>query len=108
MRQTGGRGQYGHVVINVVPQKPGDGYEFDNKIVGGSMPKEYINSVDKGIQEALEAGVLAGYPVVDVKVELVDGSLPRRRLLGDGVQDRWLDGDQGRSAQGQAPRFSSR
>ncbi|MDP2181270.1 MAG: elongation factor G, partial [Actinomycetota bacterium] len=73
-RQTGGRGQYGHVVINVVPQKPGDGYVFDNKIVGGSIPKEYIPAVDKGIQEAIQSGVLAGYPVVDVKVELVDGS----------------------------------
>ncbi len=73
-RQTGGRGQYGHVVINVVPQEPGAGYVFENKIVGGSIPKEYIPSVDKGIQEALGSGVLAGYPVVDVKVELVDGS----------------------------------
>jgi elongation factor G len=73
-RQTGGRGQYGHVVINVVPQEPGTGYEFASKIVGGSIPKEYVPAVDKGIQEALETGVLAGYPVVDVKVELVDGS----------------------------------
>jgi elongation factor G len=73
-RQTGGRGQYGHVVINVVPQQPGVGYEFDSKIVGGSIPREYIPAVDKGIQEALESGILAGYPVVDVKVELVDGS----------------------------------
>ncbi len=73
-RQTGGRGQYGHVVINVVPQAPGDGYVFQSKIVGGSIPKEYVPAVDKGIQEALNTGVLAGYPVVDVKVELVDGS----------------------------------
>ncbi len=73
-RQTGGRGQYGHVVINVVPQAPGDGYVFQSKIVGGSIPKEYVPAVDKGIQEALHTGVLAGYPVVDVKVELVDGS----------------------------------
>jgi len=73
-RQTGGRGQYGHVIINVIPQEPGAGYEFENKIVGGAIPKEYIPAVDKGIQEALESGVLAGYPVVDVKVELVDGS----------------------------------
>jgi elongation factor G len=73
-RQTGGRGQYGHVVINVVPQQPGVGYEFVSKIVGGAIPKEYVPSVDKGIQEALDSGVLAGYPVVDVKVELVDGS----------------------------------
>jgi len=73
-RQTGGRGQYGHVVINVVPQQPGEGYEFESKIVGGSIPKEYIPSVDKGIQEALTSGVIAGFPVVDVKVQLVDGS----------------------------------
>ncbi len=73
-RQSGGRGQYGHVVINVLPQLPGDGYVFENKVVGGSIPKEYIPSVDKGIQESLASGVLAGYPVVDIKVQLVDGS----------------------------------
>ncbi|MCL2881931.1 MAG: elongation factor G [Coriobacteriia bacterium] len=73
-RQTGGHGQYGHVVINLIPQEPGEGYVFENKIVGGAVPKEYIPAVDKGIKEALGSGVLAGYPVVDVKVELVDGS----------------------------------
>ncbi len=73
-RQSGGRGQYGHVVINVAPQTPGDGYEFDNKIVGGAIPKEFIPAVDKGIKEAIQTGVLAGFPVVDIKVELVDGS----------------------------------
>ncbi|MDI6713090.1 MAG: elongation factor G [Anaerosomatales bacterium] len=74
VRQTGGRGQYGHVIINVTPQQPGEGYVFENKIVGGVVPKEYIPAVDKGIQEAMTSGVLAGYPVVDIKVELVDGS----------------------------------
>ena len=74
VRQTGGRGQYGHAVINMYPQEPGKGYEFENKIVGGVIPKEYIPSVDKGIQEALNSGVLAGYPVEDIRVELVDGS----------------------------------
>ena len=74
VRQTGGRGQYGHAVINMYPQEPGKGYEFENKIVGGGVPKEYIPSIDKGIQEALNSGVLAGYPVEDVRVELVDGS----------------------------------
>ena len=74
VRQSGGRGQYGHAVINLIPQEPGAGYEFVNKIVGGVIPKEYINPVDKGIQEAINSGVLAGYPVVDIKVELVDGS----------------------------------
>ena len=74
VRQTGGRGQYGDAVIAVEPNEPGGGYEFTNKIVGGAIPKEYINSVDQGIQEAMESGVLAGFPVVDVKVTLVDGS----------------------------------
>jgi elongation factor G len=74
VRQTGGRGQYGHVVINMEPSEPGEGYEFLDRIVGGKIPKEYIPSVDLGIQEAMEAGVLAGYPVVDIRVELVDGS----------------------------------
>jgi elongation factor G len=74
VRQTGGSGQYGDVVINLIPQEPGAGYEFADKIVGGKIPKEYIKPVDEGIQEALGAGVLAGYPVVDVKVELVEGS----------------------------------
>jgi elongation factor G len=74
VRQTGGHGQYAHVVLNVTPQKPGDGYEFVNRIVGGAIPKEFIPAVDKGVREAIESGVLAGYPVVDVKVELVDGS----------------------------------
>ena len=73
VRQTGGRGQYGHVVINMEHNEEG-GYEFENKIVGGVIPREYIPSVDKGIREALDSGVVAGYPVVDVRVELVDGS----------------------------------
>ena len=73
VRQTGGRGQYGHAVIDMEPFS-GGGYEFVDKIVGGKIPKEYIPSVDLGIQEAMESGVLAGYPVVDIRVELVDGS----------------------------------
>ena len=73
IRQTGGRGQYGHVIINVEPA-PGQGFVFEDKIVGGVIPKEFIPSVEKGVREALESGVLAGYPVVDVKVTLVDGS----------------------------------
>jgi elongation factor G len=74
VRQTGGRGQYGHAVINLAPAGQGEGYEFVDKIVGGKIPKEYIPAVDLGIQEAMESGIIAGYPVVDVRVELVDGS----------------------------------
>ncbi|MGI6591638.1 MAG: elongation factor G [Eggerthellaceae bacterium] len=74
VRQSGGRGQYGHAIINLEPMEAGFGYEFCNEVVGGAIPKEYIGSVDKGIQEALNNGVLAGYPVVDVKVHLIDGS----------------------------------
>ncbi len=74
IRQTGGRGQYGHAKIKLDPQTPGAGYEFVNEIVGGSVPKEYIKPVDQGIQEALEGGILAGYPMVDVKATLYDGS----------------------------------
>jgi elongation factor G len=74
VRQTGGSGQYADVVINLSPQTPGDGYEFSDRITGGKIPKEYIPAVDAGIKEAMNSGVLAGYPIVDVKVELTDGS----------------------------------
>ncbi|MGH2591494.1 MAG: elongation factor G, partial [Actinomycetota bacterium] len=74
IRQTGGRGQYAHVVIDLEPTGTGGGYEFINKIVGGKIPREYIPSVDHGIQEAMESGVMAGYPLVDVRATLVDGS----------------------------------
>ena len=74
VRQTGGRGQFGHVVINVDPMAAGGGYEFEDKTIGGVVPREYVPSVDAGIQEALESGTLAGFPVVDVRVQLVDGS----------------------------------
>jgi elongation factor G len=74
IRQTGGRGQYGHVVIELEPLEPGSGYEFENKIVGGVVPKEYIPAVDAGIREAMENGVLGGYKVLDIKATLVDGS----------------------------------
>ncbi len=73
-RQSGGRGQYGHVKLRIEPNESGKGYEFINKIIGGAIPKEYIPAVDQGIQGAMNAGVLAGYPVVDVKVTLYDGS----------------------------------
>jgi elongation factor G len=74
VRQTGGRGQFGHVWLRIEPREPGEGYQFHNGIVGGVVPREYIPAVDKGIQEALGNGIIAGYPVVDVKVTLFDGS----------------------------------
>jgi elongation factor G len=74
VRQSGGRGQYGHVILTVSPNEPGKGFEFQNKVVGGRVPREYVPAVEKGVKGALEEGVLAGYPVVDVKVTLDDGS----------------------------------
>jgi elongation factor G len=74
VRQTGGRGQYGHVFISIEPLEPGKGVEFENKIVGGTVPREYINPIEKGIREAADRGILAGYPVVDIKATLYDGS----------------------------------
>ena len=74
VRQSGGRGQYGHVVFKLEPQTPGGGYEFINDVVGGAVPKEYISAVDKGVQEQMVNGILAGYPIEDVKVTLFDGS----------------------------------
>jgi len=73
-KQSGGRGQYGHVKLRITPQEPGKDYEFINSIVGGKIPREYIPAVDKGIQEAMSKGIIAGYPVVDIKAELYDGS----------------------------------
>ncbi len=74
VRQSGGRGQYGHVWLTLEPQAPGKGFEFVNRIVGGKIPKEYISAVEKGVVEAMEKGILAGYPMVDIKVTLIDGS----------------------------------
>jgi elongation factor G len=74
VRQSGGRGQYGHVVINLIPLERGQGIVIENLVVGGNIPKEYIKPVEAGIREAAESGVLAGYPLIDYKVEIVDGS----------------------------------
>jgi elongation factor G len=74
VRQSGGRGQYGHVVINMYPAEPGQGFVFEDRITGGTIPREYIAPTQQGIREAMETGVLAGYPMVDIRVELIDGS----------------------------------
>ena len=74
IRQTGGRGQYGHVYIEIEPLDPGKGFEFENKVVGGTIPREYIPAVEKGIRESADRGILAGYPIVDIKARLYDGS----------------------------------
>jgi elongation factor G len=74
VRQSGGRGQYGHIVIEMEPQERGGGYTFENAIVGGVVPKEYVTAAGKGIEEAMKNGVLAGFPVVDIKIKAVDGS----------------------------------
>jgi elongation factor G len=74
IRQTGGRGQYGHVILEVEPKPPGSGFEFEVAIRGGSVPREYFKAIERGVQEAMESGVLAGYPMVDLKVRLLDGS----------------------------------
>ena len=87
-KQTGGTGQFAAVSIVVEPNEPGKGYEFESKIVGGAVPKEYIPGVEKGIESVLGAGVVAGFPVVDVKVQLVDGKYHDVELLGAGVRNR--------------------
>ena len=74
VRQSGGRGQYGHCIINLIPGESGSGIVFENKVVGGNIPKEFIKPIEQGIREAAASGVLAGYPVIDFKVELIDGS----------------------------------
>ena len=74
IKQTGGRGQYGHVIFKLYPQEPGKGYEFENSVVGGRIPREFISPCDKGFQEGMSRGILAGFPLVDIKVELLDGS----------------------------------
>jgi elongation factor G len=74
VRQTGGRGQYGHAVIEIAPSEAGTGFEFHNKLVGGSIPREYVQPIENGIKEAMEGGILAGYPMIDVSVTLLDGS----------------------------------
>ncbi len=102
VRQSGGRGQYGHVWLKIEPNAQGKGYEFVNGIVGGSVPREYIPAVDKGIKEAVETGVIAGYPVVDVKVTLFDGSYHDVDSNEMAFKIAGQHGLQGRLPQGQA------
>ena len=87
IRQSGGRGQYGHCILKIEPQPMGKGFEFVNDVKQGRIPREYIPAVEKGVREALDGGALAGFPLVDIKVTLIGRLLPRRRLQRDGVQD---------------------
>ena len=100
VRQTGGKGQYGHAVLTLEPLERGAGFEWESKIVGGAVPREYWRAIEEGVKEALAGGVVAGYPVIDVKATLVDGSFHEVDSLGDGVQDRRQHGRQGRRRQG--------
>ena len=102
IRQTGGRGQYGHAKIRLEPQEPGKGYEFVNDIVGGSVPKEFIKPIDQGIKEAMEGGILAGYPDGRCEGHSLRRQLSRRRFERNGFQDCRFDGVQGSRPQGLA------
>ena len=95
-KQTGGRGQYGHVKIHLFPGEPGTGYVFENEITGGSIPKEFIKPIDEGIKEALTRGVLAGYPIDDVRIELYDGSYHEVDSSEMAFKIRRIDGVPGR------------
>ena len=101
-KQAGGRGEYGHVKIHLYPGERGSGYIFENETAGGSIPKEFIKPIDQGIRKHSTLGVLAGYPIDDVRIELYDGSVSRRRLVGDGVQDCRIDGISRRREEGRA------
>ena len=107
-KQTGGRGQFGDCHIVIEPIEGHVGYEFVDKIVGGVIPQSFRPAVDKGIQEAMAHGELAGAPVQGVRVRARRRLVPQRRLVGDGVQDRRLDGVQGRLREGRSRRCSSR
>ena len=108
VRQSGGTGQYGHVWLEIDPLDRGSGFVFEDKIVGGSVPREYISAVESGVREAMEAGGDSGNPIVDLKVALVDGSYHEVDSSRDGLQDRRFDGAQRRCPPWQAGRYSSR
>ncbi len=108
IRQTGGHGQYGHVKLRLEPNERGKGVVFDNEIVGGVIPKEFIPAVEKGVRESCERGVLAGFPLVDVKVALVDGSYHDVDSLGDGLRDGRVAGAARRRPASARPFCSSR
>jgi elongation factor G len=95
IRQSGGKGQYGHVVVDVEPSEEGSGFEFASKIVGGTIPKEYISPAEQGMKEACESGILAGYPVIDLKVTLVDGSYHDVDSSEMAFQDCWVNRHEG-------------
>ena len=107
-KQTGGRGQYGDAWLEVEPLPRGTGFEFVDEIVGGVVPRQYIPAVEKGVREALPEGILAGYPIVDVRVHALRRLVPQRRLVGNGVQDRRLDGLQDRRCSRRSRSCSSR
>ena len=91
-KQTGGHGQFARVKILAEPLPAGGGFQFENEVIGGNVPKEFIPAVEKGLESVLGSGVLAGFPVVDLKVTLTDGAYSRRRFVGDGIRDRWAHG----------------
>ena len=99
-KQSGGSGQFAEVKLIITPTEPGEGYSFESKIVGGSVPKEYIPGVEKGIKSVMDSGPLAGFPVIDFKVALIDGKFHDVELLGPGVRDRGPHGHARRHAQG--------
>ena len=102
-KQTGGSGQYAKVIVKLEPlplTSDGPTYEFENAVTGGRIPKEFIPSVDAGAQDAMQYGVLAGYPLVGVEADAARRAVPRGRLVRDGVQDRWFDGAEGGGPQG--------
>ena len=94
IKQTGGHGQYGHVIMSFEPLPPGTGFVFENKVIGGRVPREYVPAVEKGIAEAMENGVLAGYPMVDFRAIAAGRVLARRGLQRNGLQGRGIDGIQ--------------
>ena len=91
VRQTGGHGQYGHVIFDIEPGERGSGFKFENAVVGGTIPREFVPSIEKGLKDAIGRGVLAGYPLIDVNARLIDGSF-QGGLIGASLRDRSVPG----------------